>query len=313
MGLAMRKNNTWLRVFLHSGWLLIALSAGAVSAQSGGWRFGASGHRHAMSADAVPPDVTVHRNISYGDDAAQRYDVYVPDGAHDAPVIFMVHGGGWRRGDKGIDNVVHNKLARWAPRGFVFISADYRMSVDPIEQARDVARAVAGAQHRAASWGADPRRFILMGHSAGGHLVALLDAEPSMASDAGAAPWLGSVLLDSGALDVEKIMRQWHFSLYDDAFGKDPAYWRAASPVVQLNHAGAPILAVCSTRRTISCEDADEFTAKAVKLGTRAAVLREDHTHEEINNLLGTDPAYTDAVESFMRGLDAGVAERLEQ
>lgn len=44
-----------------------------------------------------------------------------------APVIFMVHGGARRTGDKAISRVVQEKVARWVPKGFVFISVNYRL------------------------------------------------------------------------------------------------------------------------------------------------------------------------------------------
>src|SRR5690606_27504205 len=47
----------------------------------------------------LPPGVRVERDIAYGPDPRQRYDVYLPAHARpDAPILFMVHGGGWRRG-----------------------------------------------------------------------------------------------------------------------------------------------------------------------------------------------------------------------
>ena len=49
---------------------------------------------------ALPAGAQVERNIAYGPASEQTMDVYRPANAHDAPVIFMVHGGGWRRGDK---------------------------------------------------------------------------------------------------------------------------------------------------------------------------------------------------------------------
>ena len=245
------------------------------------------------------------RDIAYGADARQRYDVYAPQDARGAPVIFMLHGGAWAFGDKGAATVVENKVARWVPRGFVFVSANYRMLPDaaPLEQARDAARALAAAQAQAASWGGDGARFILMGHSAGAHLVSLIAAAPRIARDLGARPWLGTVELDSAALDVERIMRKRHLRLYDRAFGRDPAAWAAVSPLARLSQRGAPFLAVCSTRRADSCPAAKAFVARARALGTRASVLEEDLSHREINAQLGEDGAYTRAVEAFLEGL----------
>ena len=56
-------------------------------------------------------------HVAYGPNAQQRMDIYVPDRAQAAPVLFLVHGGGWRRGDKAHDRLVQNKLAHWAAQG----------------------------------------------------------------------------------------------------------------------------------------------------------------------------------------------------
>ncbi len=260
----------------------------------------------------------VLRDVPYGSDPKQRMDVYLPalaQGNGPTPVIFMVHGGGWRTGDKRMGRVVDNKTARWLPKGFVFVSVNNRLlpEADPLDQVRDVAQALAVAQGQASAWGADPEQFILMGHSAGAHLVALLAASPTLGSAAGAKPWLGTVALDSAALDVAPIMQRKHYKLYDPAFGTDPAFWKAASPLQQL-HAGAkPLLAVCSSRREESCEQARGFVAQAVRLGVRAQVLPQDLSHGEINEQLGASGRYTQAVEEFLASLSAPVASRLQR
>lgn len=265
-------------------------------------------------AAALPAGIRVIRDVAYGSDPRQRMDVYAPAVARGAPVIFMVHGGGWARGDKTMRTVIEHKVARWVPRGFLLVSIDYRMLPDtkPLDQAEDVARALAEAQRQAASWGGDGLRFILMGHSAGAHLVSLLEAAPAIAERQGAAPWLGAVSLDSAAYDIAAIMRGPHMRLYDAAFGSDPQDWAAASPLVRLDGRGAPFLAVCSTRREESCPQAERFVAKAKSFGTQAAVIGEDLSHREINDLLGSDPRYTADVEAFMRGLDPAVARLLD-
>jgi acetyl esterase/lipase len=206
----------------------------------------------AVARVTLPAGVRVLRDISWGSSADQKFDVYLPEQRPvDAPVIFMVHGGGWYRGDKGMKSVVENKVARWVPRGFVFISSNYRMvpDADPVHQASDIARAIAYAQKKAASWGGSSSRFILMGHSAGAHLVALVSSSPAIRQKAGMAPWLGTIALDSGGYDVEEVMGRRHMKLYDQAFGTDPSLWRAASPTLVLASAIPPFLAVCSTQR----------------------------------------------------------------
>ncbi|MCE9550790.1 MAG: alpha/beta hydrolase [Betaproteobacteria bacterium] len=263
---------------------------------------------------SLPSGVRLMSDVPYGKDSQQRMDIYLPQQqAQGAPVIFMVHGGAWRWGDKGASNVVQNKVARWVSEGFIFISANYRLlpKAHPLEQAQDIASAIAAAQGRAASWGGDPKKFIVMGHSAGAHLVALLTASPDMAFKLGAKPWLGTILLDSAAFDMVKIMEAKHAHLYDIAFGKDPAYWRAASPLHILSETAIPFMAVCSTRHADSCSWATEFVTEAESIKVHASVLQQDLSHEDINLQLGLEGSYTNAVESFMGGLDASVMRRL--
>lgn len=253
-----------------------------------------------LAAALVSPSV---RDVHYGPGRRQTFDVFPQPKLMRSPVIFMVHGGGWRIGDKTNARFVANKVERWVPKGYVVISVDYPMlpdGVKPLEQARNVARALAAAQKQAASWGGDRNKFILMGHSAGAHLVALLASSPSLLAEAGATKPIGAVFLDSAALDVPRIMEARHFPLYDNAFGSDPSYWRATSPYHQLHAAPPPFLAVCSTLRPDSCDQADRFTARAKSLGGRGSVLREELSHEQINERLGEPGPYTEAVERFL-------------
>ena len=265
-----------------------------------------------QAADAMPPADRVAvpagrvlHDVAYGPDPLQRFDVYLPSRMAGAPLIFYVHGGGWRRGDKAAPNLVDSKQARWTRAGAIVVSANYRLLPDaaPLQQARDVASALAAAQATVAKLGGDADKAVLIGHSAGAHLVALLDASPALAREAGARPWKGSILLDSAAVDVVAIMSAPHLPLYDQAFGGDPAQWRASSPAQLLHAAGAPILAVCSSLRRQSCAQNEAFLQKAARLGTRTQLLPEALTHGQINQLLGEDNAYTRAVEAFIRSL----------
>lgn len=265
-------------------------------------------------------------DVPYGTDPAQRMDVYVPTSpttgtnslvasAVRAPVIFMVHGGGWRHGDKAMGRVVQEKVNRWVPKGFILISINYRMLPDaPVAvQERDVQAALMAAQQRAGTWGGDPSRFILMGHSAGAHLVALLNASAPQALREGAWPWLGTVSLDSAMMNVPARMRAPHLPLYDDAFGTDPAYWVAMSPFHQWTAGAPPMQMVCSTQRADDpCQQSDAMARHVRNQGGRAEVLPQDLDHGEINAQLGLDSDYTRAVEAFMGSLDAEVARRLQ-
>jgi len=114
-------------------------------------------------------------NIPYAipADALQVLDIYTPDGAQKLPVVFWIHGGGWRRGDKAD---VEIKPRVFTERGFVFVSTNYRLlpQVEMDALIRDVARSLGWVHKNIARYGGDPKRIFVMGHSAGAQLAALL-------------------------------------------------------------------------------------------------------------------------------------------
>lgn len=254
----------------------------------------------------LPEGTRTLRDLAYGSEDGQRLDVYIPaQNRANAPILFMVHGGAWKFGDKGASAVVTNKAAYWLPKGYILISTNYRLfpAADPVEQAHDVAKAIAFTQAKARDWGADPARVLLVGHSAGAHLVSLLASAPEIVKAEGAKPWLGTVGLDSAAFDVPEIMRARHYRFYDEVFGDDPDYWRRASPSYRLMSAPKPFLAVCSTKRDDPCPQAKNFAAKVVANGGTITVLPVDLRHLDINQQLGIPGAYTDSVDAFVRSL----------
>ncbi len=251
----------------------------------------------------TPSTAPTYTDISYGSHSLQSFDVYLPESAAKAPVLFFVHGGGWKRGDKGAGSVGH-KADYWLAKGYILVSVNYRLSPDyhPLIQAEDVAKALAEAQKRATSWGGNPDDFVLMGHSAGAHLVAFLGANPDFAFKQGAIPWRGTIPLDSAALNVPAVMERRHARLYDDAFGKNPVFWKSISPLHHLSAQATPMLLVCSSsRKDNPCGEADLFAEAAAKVGVKMKVLPEDLSHGEILSTLGKENTYTKTVNNFMQ------------
>jgi acetyl esterase/lipase len=257
-----------------------------------------------ISGTTEPSRLTIKPiELHYGADYRQTIDVYKPEHANNSAIIVMVHGGGWKYGDKNSVRVVQNKLSYFGSKGYVFASVNYRMlpEADPFIQALDVAKAIAYLQQIAPEYQADPNRLIAMGHSAGAHLVALISADPAIASSQGAKPWLGSVILDSCALDVPAIMNRKHARLYDEAFGYDKAFWLKTSPTAQLKSNAIPMMLVCSLKRPDhSCAQSHEFATRLNALGQSAPVLEQNLSHGEINENLGLPGDYTDSVGAFI-------------
>jgi len=247
-------------------------------------------------------------DLPYGSEPRQSVDVYLPAQPR-GPILVMVHGGAWMAGHKRLPAVVDAKLQHWVrEQGWILVSVGYRLvpQVQVPQQGEDVARAIALVQARAAGWGGDPGQLLLMGHSAGAHLVALASASPQLLHQAGARPWRGTVVLDSAALDTTALMQRRHLRFYDRAFGGDPAVWRAASPTDALG-AGPPpmpLLLVCSQPRGDgSCAQSQQFAARVRALGGQAQVLEQPLDHHQINAELGSPGAYTRAVDAFIASL----------
>lgn len=261
----------------------------------------------ALSAPVAMAQPTV-ADLPYGGDPRQSVDVYLPAQPR-GPILVMVHGGAWMAGHKRLPAVVDAKLQHWVrEQGWILVSVGYRLvpQVQVPQQGEDVARAIALVQARAAGWGGDAGQLVLMGHSAGAHLVALASASPQMLRQAGARPWRGTVVLDSAALDTATLMQRRHLRFYDRAFGTDPAVWRAASPTDALASGPPPmpLLLVCSQPRGDgSCAQSQQFAGRVRVLGGQAQVLELSLDHHQINAELGLPGGYTRAVDAFIATL----------
>lgn len=253
----------------------------------------------------VPKDVTVVKDLAYGADRLQKLDVYRGASPKNASLIVMVHGGAWMVGDKTYSNVVKNKIAYWIPKGYIFISINYRMSrkPNPLDQLDDMALAMSYIQKNAAAWGGDSKKIILMGHSAGAHLVSLLTADLQFVKRRNVQPWLATIALDSAAFNVVETMENKHFGFYDKVFGSDKKFWEDNSPFHRLKKGIPPMYIVCGSRRHDSCPQANAFMKKSQDLGNRVEVLSVDMKHGPINGDLGDNSEYTKTVAAFIQNL----------
>lgn len=227
-------------------------------------------------------------------------DVYSPIPAikGGAPVVIMVHGGGWRAGDKATGAVGREKAAFFTSQGYVYVSVNYRLSpaVKHPAHAEDVSRAIAWVAKNIKSYGGNPENISLMGHSAGAHLAALVATDERYLAAAGESPALlkGVILLDTAGYDIARNMGELsegrlNQALYENAFGKDPAVWAAASPITYAK-AGKklPRFLVFYTDRKSSGPLSKDFTLAIRKTGAPAsAVLAKGKTHSTLNHDIG--------------------------
>lgn len=143
----------------------------------------------ANGADLANGAYSRETNLVYGADPHQRLDVYRPTaaGAKPLPLVVFVHGGRWSSGGKEEYRFV---AAGLAAHGCVVVVPNYRLypQVRMAAAAEDLARAVGYAESHAAALGADPEHVVLMGHSAGAQLAALVAFDGEWLKAAGASP-----------------------------------------------------------------------------------------------------------------------------
>jgi acetyl esterase/lipase len=176
---------------------------------------------------------------AYGEDVRQRLDVYSPVRASNRPVVSFWHGGSWTSGRRGLYRFVGAALAE---RGFVTVLPDYRLfppTKFPLFL-EDGARAIAWVQQHAQEFGGDPRRIVLMGHSAGAHEAAFLAYDRELLLKAGVNPqWIVGFVGLSGPYALEpnsEILNTIFASPYTETQWQPVRYVTAQSPPTFLAH-----------------------------------------------------------------------------
>ena len=272
----------------------------------------------APAQDAPPAfRVRMHRNIPYvtgaGADAKKhRLDVYEPVGAplvpkdprgpegKGAPVLMTVHGGAWQHGSKLYDLLLAHTFAEC---GIVTVAIDYRLSPEIRHPAhiRDVARAFDWVKRNVAKYGGDPDRVFIAGHSAGGHLVALLATNDKYLAEVGrTSEEIAGVIPISGLFRVGATS-----FVFKNTFDPTREQLEEASPEFHVDDKQPPFLIIYAEHdlplldiQAIGMTRALEAHKSPVRL-LRAA----DRNHVSIVLMIGTkDDPVTDAMLDFIRG-----------
>ena len=254
----------------------------------------------------------VKRDIAYtkNADKLQVLDVYSPPEAKNLPVVFWIHGGGWQAGDK---SEVYTKPQVFNGKGFVFVSTNYRLlpNVDMATLTRDVAKSIRWVHDHIAEHGGDPKRLLIMGHSAGAQLAALLCTDDRYLKEEGLSLAIikGCVPVDGDTYDIPAMIEVAETRLrlhglpppkygHRIKFGDDPAKHKDFSAVTHVaKDKGIPPFLI------LYVAGHPDVTAQALRLGN---VLKDagvpvtvfgakETTHTKINADLGRsdDPATT--------------------
>lgn len=259
------------------------------------------------------------QTLSYGTDRLQVLDIYPAraGSSQRPPLVVFVHGGGWKRGSK--DNADGTwKAPHYTGLGYAYASINYRLVPEATveQQAADVAAALRYLIDNAGRLGFDPNRIVLMGHSAGAHLVSLVGTDEQYLKGAGLsfAAIDGVIPIDGAAYDVPRQIADGGNFMHDtylQAFGEDPARQRALSPTFHAQAPNAPAFLLIHVMRKDGVAQNKELEAALRKGGTRVERREFEGTglkgHGEINRQLGNpDYAATPVVDAWLKRVFGG-------
>jgi len=217
-------------------------------------------------------------------------DVYTDPAFTDKPVIFYVHGGGLKNGDKTNYAAYLAKSNYFVSRGYVYISINYRLSPEVVSPAHiaDVADAFMFIYNNISRYGGDNHQIYIMGHSAGAYLVSLLATNEEYIENAG-----GSLLLIKGVISLDTWTYMSVQSWQESELSKDPLERFEAIPA---NHVSAgkgipPFLIFYRDGRKDAAVQADQLGFIDLIDDNQiaaAAILCEDDSHLLVNQEIGT-------------------------
>lgn len=199
----------------------------------------------------------------------QKLNVFAPAKKKSARgVLIFVHGGGWNSGNKTLYSFFGSRMAR---KGIVTVIPDYPKSPDANykDMAAAIADAVKWTKNNIANFGGDPDRIFLSGHSAGGHLAALVTMNKAYLANLGVAGVVkGMVLIDAAGLDMYGYLQESQFAegnTYLKTFTTDTAEWKAGSPIFYIGKQTPPMLILRGEKTYPSIEASNEKFVKTLK------------------------------------------------
>jgi arylformamidase len=129
--------------------------------------------RFAETSAATRAELLSRLDVAFGAHPGERLDIFLAERATPAPIHVFIHGGYWQWLDKKDFSFV---ARAFVPAGVTTVVINYALmpTVSMAELVRQCRASIAWVHHHAGSFGGDASRITISGHSAGGHLVAML-------------------------------------------------------------------------------------------------------------------------------------------
>lgn len=225
------------------------------------------------------------------DSGRQQLDLYLPADKKNFSVLFFIHGGVWRSGDRSQYLALGNRFAK---EGIGVVVPSYRLAAaSSAAQIEDISTAFAWTARYIEKYGGDPTRIFIAGHSAGGQLAALLALDPRYLAGHGLKPdSIRGVIGVSGAYDFNKFPL---FGPEERSSEPPPEHAHAAAPPFLITYAQWDYPFLAREARALDAALRRHFTPSTLKF-----LPGENHI-SEIASIWKDDDALARAIIGFIR------------
>lgn len=203
-----------------------------------------------MLEPAFAVGISIEKDISYTPNTESGtenlLDIYYPKSESPKDVLVFIHGGSWNSGKKDTYWWLGRNMAR---KNVVTVIINYSLS--PASQYEKMAEDCAGAlkwvSDSISKYGGNSDRIFLMGHSAGGHLAALINSDPRFFKQQGIPnPIHGLILNDAFGLDMYQYLSSAEdndqTNSFLNTFSNDKEVWKTGSPLTYTSSVRNPHL-----------------------------------------------------------------------
>jgi acetyl esterase/lipase len=231
----------------------------------------------AQSFVTLPNGVKVYENIAYDTHPETVMDIYRPVGPGPFPAAIIIHGGGWTSGNKA--GMIGNWVSRYLAKGFVVANVEYRLAAAAPAPAavEDALKAANFFIDNAKKYNADPKRIVVTGGSAGGHLALMVGMTPKSAN-LGKPVKVAAIVNFYGISDVDDQLHGPNERKYATTWVPDgpnrTALARRLSPMTYVRKDLPPILSLHGDAdATVPYEHSVKLTKALKDAGARAEMI----------------------------------------
>jgi acetyl esterase/lipase len=255
--------------------------------------------------------INVVRNVAYGPHPRHVVDIFIPENATSAsgaagrPVLMFVHGGGYTRGNKRPPgSAFYDNIMVFAARhGMIGVNVEYRLAPEFAwpAGAEDMGAAVRFVNDKIASYGGDPARVFLMGHSAGAGHVGAYVSHPEFHGPKGAGI-VGAILSSGGSYVLKTQEPEGGTLAY---FGPDTARYAAAQSLPGLVKSAIPFMVSSAELDPPGIAEQSTLLKDAMCKSARGCVrsiVLPKHSHMSESYAIGTaDTQFSDQILEFIK------------